>query len=520
MNDDYSSNFPSLTASRLGKMQYDPQLTMDLSTSPDTTLTATAAADSENHLGTLTHYELQILEAIKNNKLPAFMFDEVRSEHPLIFKLLEASGEHNLTDSNVASTSKEHPSKRTRTDVEGFSAPPLRHTAKSPIYIGTRNSEQTSTHNKFNTLKETTLNNNTISDTPTPTPKEIKIKHITIVKTDNFKEILNNIAGPDNTIKFHAKPAGEFIRIFPKTIDDHSKIATYIKENNISGFMLPMGVIRPLKLVLKGLTKDFETSEIQDELTDLGYPVQKVSHMIRNRDGHVWDLFQIQLTPCEKSQKIYTELEYLFRFPVTFERYKSPFKTQQCHNCQGYHHHSNFCNMPPKCVKCAGDHSSNQCNRPKIPDPQLPPKCVNCHKAHTANYRGCEAFPQNKIKSVRPNTRVVNPNISFAKITAPHPIATPSPLKDSHNIPNFTPNSHQNFSPQNSTPHNNIPVIQDMAGVLADIQNLLGITDFLDLYNKLINIRNQLQTQTNSESRLFLFFNSVLSLQNQPAKKP
>jgi hypothetical protein len=59
-----------------------------------------------------------------------------------------------------------------------------------------------------------------------------------------------------------------------------------------------------------------------------------------------------------------------------------------------------------------------------------------------------------------------------------------------------------------------------MAGVLADIQNLLGITDFLDLYNKLISIRNQLQTQTNSESRLFLFFNSVLSLQNQPAKKP
>jgi hypothetical protein len=520
MNNDYGSNFPSLTASRLGQMQYNSQQTMDLEITPDTTLTATAAAESEKHLGTLITYELQILDAIKKNKLPAFMFDEVRSEHPLIFKLLDSSGEHCLTDCNVASTSSEHPSKRTRTDVEGFSAPPLRHTAKTPINIGTRNFEQTSTHNKFNSLNETTLNDDTITDTPITTPKEIKVKHITIVKTNNFKDILNNIAGPDNTTKFHAKPAGEFIRIYPKTIEDHSKIATYIKDNNISGFMLPMGVVRPLKLVLKGLTKDFETSEIQDELTDLGYPVQKVSHMIRNRDGHVWDFFQIQLTPCEKSLKIFTELEYLFRFPVKLEKYKSPFKTQQCHNCQGYHHHSNFCNMPPKCVKCAGDHPSNQCNRPKIPDPQLPPKCVNCHKAHTANYRGCEAFPHNKIKSVRPNTRVVNPNISFAKITAPHPIATPSALNDTHNTPNSIPNSPQNFNPQNSTPHNNFPIIQDMASVLAEIQHLLGISDFLDMYNKLINIRDQLQKQSNSESRLFLFFNSVLSLQNQPAKKP
>jgi predicted Zn-ribbon and HTH transcriptional regulator len=484
---------------------------MDLTDQTQTNVDTDATA---NHLGTLSTYELQLFHAIKTNQLPTFMYDEVRSVHPLVFKLID-SGEHCFSDSNVASPSQSHPSKRTRTEVEGFSTPPLRHTARTPINIGAKNNEHTVTYNKFASLNEATLNDTTIQNSQPATPKPIKIKHITIAKTSNFKELLNQIAGPNNDTKFHAKPAGEFIRLFPQTIDDHSKIANYIKENKIAGFLLPMGVVRPVKIVIKGLTKDFSTTEIHDELTELGYPVQKVSQMIRNRDGHVWDLFQVQLTPCEKTQKIFTELEHLFRFPVKIDKYKSPFKTQQCHNCQGYHHHSNYCSMPPRCVKCAGDHPSAQCNRPKNPDPQLPPKCVNCLKSHTANYRGCEAFPHNKIKTARPSTRVINPNISFAQITSPQPSAISRPSKEIQSSSNPTPNSPQNL---NSPP--DVPVLQDMAGVLSDIQQLLGINDFLDMYKKLTDIRNQLQHINSHENRLFLFFNSVLSLQNKPVTKP
>jgi hypothetical protein len=171
--------------------------------------------------------------------------------------------------------------------------------------------------------------------------------------------------------------------------------------------------------------------------------------------------------------------------------------------------------MPPRCVKCAGDHPSSQCNRPKTPDPQLPPKCVNCLKSHTANYRGCEAFPHNKIKTARHSTRDINPNISFAQITTPQPSAISRPSKETQSTTNPTP-----YPPQNLNSPSDVPVLQDMAGVLSDIQQLLGINDFLDMYNKLIDIRNQLKHLNSHENRLFLFFNSVLSLQNKPVSKP
>lgn len=45
---------------------------------------------------------------------------------------------------------------------------------------------------------------------------------------------------------------------------------------------------------------------------------------------------------------------------------------------------SNYCNKPPRCVKCAGKHSSTECTV-EIPYP----KCCNCDEQHPASYRGC-----------------------------------------------------------------------------------------------------------------------------------
>lgn len=64
----------------------------------------------------------------------------------------------------------------------------------------------------------------------------------------------------------------------------------------------------------------------------------------------------------------------------------SPLTPVQCKKCQGYNHSSNFCNYPPRCVKCGGGHLSFHCEKPKfITDP----KCANCGGNHAASYRGC-----------------------------------------------------------------------------------------------------------------------------------
>ncbi|XP_049794675.1 uncharacterized protein LOC126204339 [Schistocerca nitens] len=50
--------------------------------------------------------------------------------------------------------------------------------------------------------------------------------------------------------------------------------------------------------------------------------------------------------------------------------------------------------MPPRCVRCAGNHASRECRM----TPQDKPKCANCSGAHTASYQGCPAHKRAKAR--------------------------------------------------------------------------------------------------------------------------
>lgn len=60
----------------------------------------------------------------------------------------------------------------------------------------------------------------------------------------------------------------------------------------------------------------------------------------------------------------------------------------QCKSYQGFQHTKNYCCNPPKCVKCAGNHSTTECEKPE----NEIPKCCNCGENHPASYRGCSVF--------------------------------------------------------------------------------------------------------------------------------
>lgn len=57
----------------------------------------------------------------------------------------------------------------------------------------------------------------------------------------------------------------------------------------------------------------------------------------------------------------------------------------QCKRCQEFNHTQKYCQLEPRCVKCAGKHFTKECRQNK----STPPKCVNCDEMHPANYRGC-----------------------------------------------------------------------------------------------------------------------------------
>lgn len=97
-------------------------------------------------------------------------------------------------------------------------------------------------------------------------------------------------------------------------------------------------------------------------------------------------------------------------------------EVMQCQNCQRYGHSKNYCHRSPRCVKCAGDHLTKNCER-KTKSKDV--KCINCQGNHPANYRGCivaKEIQKRKYPPLRPrqlgaNTQYVQPGVSYAQQT-------------------------------------------------------------------------------------------------------
>ena len=66
----------------------------------------------------------------------------------------------------------------------------------------------------------------------------------------------------------------------------------------------------------------------------------------------------------------------------------------QCLNCQLYGHTKNVCTKTPVCVKCAGKHSTSDCQHHHTDSI----KCALCGEQHTANYKGCPIYKALRAK--------------------------------------------------------------------------------------------------------------------------
>jgi hypothetical protein len=86
----------------------------------------------------------------------------------------------------------------------------------------------------------------------------------------------------------------------------------------------------------------------------------------------------------ENIKKIY-EISDIRGMRVEVTPYRKTGLLPQCKNCQSWGHTKSYCHKEPRCVKCAGKHTTESCNKPK----EVPPKCYNSGENHPANYRGC-----------------------------------------------------------------------------------------------------------------------------------
>lgn len=189
----------------------------------------------------------------------------------------------------------------------------------------------------------------------------------------------------------------ERILIQTQTKADYDKIVAFCTHQKVQyASELPKRE-RPLKAVIRKLPNDTLTTDIKQDLIDLGFPVTEVTQMSGRdkitKEKVLYPLFLITYPRTVDTKELFA-LQYLLSYRISVEAYK-PAEYLQCFQCQRLGHSQQTCWSKPRCLKCAELHLTKDCPKKTRTDPA---KCANCGGSHPANYRGCIIFKTEKAK--------------------------------------------------------------------------------------------------------------------------
>lgn len=243
---------------------------------------------------------------------------------------------------------------------------------------------------------------------PPPPKKDKKPPPLVVYYTKNYLE-LNAAIKAEIAGELRAIYKGDHIRYHFDTMDDYRQAAKFLDHHKLGYYTHQPPEERKLKVVLKGIPESVPTQNIVEALSDKGYDVHDI-HQYKQRDEATSELIPlpvrvIELPKVKKSDEIYRE-RYILDTRLRVENYEHRDGPCQCKNCQRLGHTAKYCRLPPRCVKCAGNHTSKEC--PLRPTDK--PKCALCGtEGHPANFKGCTVY-QKALKPFRPPARRQNPS--------------------------------------------------------------------------------------------------------------
>jgi len=243
---------------------------------------------------------------------------------------------------------------------------------------------------KPSTSSEMQLNDNTPMDDEdewnTPKPKKDGhnqyIPPIFIYEKENWLTLANALKGICEG-KITAKSGPESIKLKLENVNDFKAASTYLDNHNIEYHTFTLEKSKFFKVVIKGLPTSITDTQVKDELKAQGYEATYTAQL-KDRNKKPMPIYQATFKKEERNKEIF-KLSTLCYCKVRVESYRKPKEIVQCHRCQRFNHTTNNCKAMPKCVKCAGDHLTKECKKPR----DTPAKCANCGENHPANYRGC-----------------------------------------------------------------------------------------------------------------------------------
>ncbi|KAL1138571.1 hypothetical protein AAG570_008634 [Ranatra chinensis] len=250
-----------------------------------------------------------------------------------------------------------------------------------------------------------TLASQYVTSTTQPTVSVDKSKPppIHIAEVSDFVGLCHAIAALVGTDGFSCKSRLQEVMISPTSPDNYRAIIKYLGTQRYIYHTYQIKSEKAYRIAIRDLNAKTPHTEIKKDIEAHGHRVRAISNVLHHKTKVPLPLFFVDLEPASNNADIFC-IKRIFYSSV---RVEEPHKRQdivQCTRCQQYRHTKGYCNRPPRCVRCGGEHESSTCSKSR----DSAATCALCGGDHTANYKGCPAYKK-LTTTLKNNTPKTNP---------------------------------------------------------------------------------------------------------------
>jgi len=216
--------------------------------------------------------------------------------------------------------------------------------------------------------------------TKVPLPPPINVSNVK--NFDLFRQEILKVA--KESTRFKAISNSD-IKISVQNEEEYRKIKKLLEEmkneknhdNKVEYHTYQLKSDKCYRFVIRGLPSSISQEEIKMDLEKLGHDVTGITNIYKNikidnvKIRKTFPLFFIDLKQKENNKDVFN-IKNLAHCVVKIEPPNKNKGIPQCTNCQQLGHTKSFCHRQTKCVKCAKNHHTTQCEKL----PEVPPTCA------------------------------------------------------------------------------------------------------------------------------------------------
>lgn len=272
------------------------------------------------------------------------------------------------------------------------------------------------------------------------------------------------------------------IKIFPSTLEAFHKTKEHLKDKQFYTYT-PTSE-RTKHVVLKGLP-NLDPKYVANELKLRGFePKRCIVMKQKSPPPYTAPMYMVSFDSSIKINEI-RAIKHIRYIKVRWDKYRRARTITQCRRCQEFGHGTLGCNQTPKCVKCAGAHLTESCDKKKGEHEAI---CANCSGTHPASYSGCPKFMERieLVNKQRENRQ------KLAQKKTPMPVPKPEDFPALKRTSTFSWDRINNDAPSRTEVSETSDLITDYKALSQELKEL----------NKIMNLKEMIKTVRDLKEKL------------------